>query len=238
MRLPPFWLRPSAGKVVAVAGRRLASRLRLRLDSDARRNRGASRVRRAALSSDSEKCRAAPQAKHGVCVWSPDGAAPESSSVEIHVTGEACNVAAAKLDVADALVASCSVDAPPAAVQVKEQPPPPPPAAVPYQPVAFGDWGHAATPWAPWTNHAVPLQCSPAALPQSTALVPQQYVDFGSYCMTAQDMMFSGFHQSGGQVGAQRAASNRERAHLPKQTCSSCTSRSRFRTAWWGWSLA
>ena len=135
-----------------------------------------------------------------MCVWSSDAAAPE---VEIHVVGEACNVAAAKLDVAEALVATCSAELKP--LIVAKEPPPPAPTAVPYQAAAFSDWSQAATPWAAWANNAAPLQCSPAMMApammaQPSALLAQQYMDYSSHGMTSQDMMFSGF--PGGSVGA------------------------------------
>ena len=105
--------------------------------------------------------------------------------MEIFVTGEAGGVAAAKLEVADALVAACCFpDQPPAAVQVKEPPPPPMPAAPDPAP-GYVDWSQAATPWAPWTMSALPPYTVPA-MPSALAATP--YMDFSGFCMTSPDM--------------------------------------------------
>ena len=109
---------------------------------------------------------------------------------------------AAKLDIAEALVASCADDIPlPPVAQVKE-PLPPLPAAMPYQSAAYVDWSQAATPsWAPWTSS---VAMAPAmTMAQPSALVPQQYMlDYSSYGMASQDMMYPAFQQGGNAAGA------------------------------------
>ena len=131
-------------------------------------------------------------------VWSSDFSAHDSAGVEIHVKGEACGVAAAKLEVAGALVAACCSDQP-AVLQVKEPPPPQPMMAVPYPAPAYVDWSQAATPWAPWTMPAASAYPVPA---MPSALVATPYLDFSGYGMASPDMMFTGF-QPGGSAGAQ-----------------------------------
>jgi hypothetical protein len=78
---------------------------------------------------------------------------------------------------------------------------------------------------------------------QPSALVPQQYMlDYSSYGMASQDMMYPAFQQGGNTAGA-CAPPALHRLHSThschrQQTCSWCTTRSRFRTAWWAWSSA
>ena len=112
--------------------------------------------------------------------------------MEIFVKGEACDVAAAKLEVADALVAACCFpDQPPVAVQMKEPPTPPPPVPIaPYPAPGYVDWSQAATPWAPWTVPA-PSPYPVPAMPSGMAATP--YMDFSGFGMTPPDMMLTGF---------------------------------------------